>query len=231
MKKILIIIPTLNEKGNISIILKKIKRYNSKVSILFVDDNSNDGTLNEIKSYKKKNKRIYLLLRKKKRGVGSAHKDGLKWGYKKNFDYICTLDCDGTHDPKDISKMLELIKKCDLVNTNRFLNKNALANWKLDRIVLTKLRYFLVKILLKTNLDSSGGFRLYDRSKINLKDILSAKDNHYNFFWESLFLLEKKYTIKEIPIILPKRSLGKSKMKIKDVLYGFFYLIKVFIKN
>ena len=69
MKKILIIIPTLNEKGNISVILKKIKRYNSKVSILFVDDNSNDGTLNEIKSYKKKNKRIYLLLRKKKRGV------------------------------------------------------------------------------------------------------------------------------------------------------------------
>ena len=231
MKKILIIIPTLNEKGNISVILKKIKRYNSKVSILFVDDNSNDGTLIEIKNYQKKNKRIYLLLRKKKRGVGSAHKDGLKWGYKKNFNYLCTLDCDGTHDPKDISKMLELIKKCDLVNTNRFLNKNALANWKLDRIVLTKLRYFLVKIFLKTNLDSSGGFRLYDRSKINLKDILSAKDNHYNFFWESLFLLEKKYTIKEIPIILPKRSLGKSKMKIKDVLYGFFYLIKVFIKN
>ena len=231
MKKILIIIPTLNEKGNISVILKKIKRYNSKVSILFVDDNSYDGTLIEIKSYQKKNKRIYLLLRKKKRGVGSAHKDGLKWGYKKNFDYICTLDCDGTHDPKDISKMLKLIKKCDLVNTNRFLNKNALANWKLDRIVLTKLRYFLVKIFLKTNLDSSGGFRLYDKSKINLKDILSAKDNHYNFFWESLFLLEKKYTIKEIPIILPKRSLGKSKMKIKDVLYGFFYLIKVFIKN
>ena len=231
MKKILIIIPTLNEKGNISVILKKIKRYNSKVSILFVDDNSYDGTLIEIKSYQKKNKRIYLLLRKKKRGVGSAHKDGLKWGYKKNFDYICTLDCDGTHDPKDISKMLKLIKKCDLVNTNRFLNKNALANWKLDRIVLTKLRYFLVKIFLKTNLDSSGGFRLYDRNKINLKDILSAKDNHYNFFWESLFLLEKKYTIKEIPIILPKRSLGKSKMKIKDVLYGFFYLIKVFIKN
>ena len=231
MKKILIIIPTLNEKGNISVILKKIKRYNSKVSILFVDDNSYDGTLIEIKSYQKKNKRIYLLLRKKKRGVGSAHKDGLKWGYKKNFDYICTLDCDGTHDPKDISKMLKLIKKCDLVNTNRFLNKNALANWKLDRIVLTKLRYFLVKIFLKTNLDSSGGFRLYDRSKISLKDILLAKDNHYNFFWESLFLLEKKYSIKEIPIILPKRSLGKSKMKIKDILYGFFYLIKVFIKN
>ncbi len=231
MRKILIIIPTLNEKGNISIILKKIKKFQNQASILFVDDNSKDGSINEIKNYKKKHKNIFLLLRKNKRGVGSAHKDGLKWGYKKGFNYLCTLDCDGTHDPRDIKKMLKIIDSCDLVNTNRFLNKKALTNWKLDRIILTKLRYFLVKIFLKTNLDSSGGFRLYDRRKIKINDILSAKDNHYNFFWESLFLLEKKYSIKEIPIVLPKRSLGKSKMKIKDVLYGFFYLIRVFLKN
>jgi dolichol-phosphate mannosyltransferase len=231
MRKILIIIPTLNEKGNISIILKKIKKFQKQASVLFVDDNSKDGSINEIKNYKKKNKNIFLLLRNNKRGVGSAHKDGLKWGYKKGFNYLCTLDCDGTHDPKDIKKMLKKIDRCDLVNTNRFLNKKALTNWKLDRIILTKLRYFLVKTFLKTNLDSSGGFRLYDRRKIKLDDILSAKDNHYNFFWESLFLLERKYSIKEIPIVLPKRSLGKSKMKIKDVLYGFFYLIKIFLKN
>ena len=127
--------------------------------------------------------------------------------------------------------MLKKINHCDLVNTNRFLNKKALTKWTLDRIILTKLRYLLVKTFLKTKLDSSGGFRLYDRRKIKLKDILSAKDSHYNFFWESLFLLEKKYSIKEIPIVLPVRSLGKSKMKINDVLYGFFYLIKVFLKN
>jgi dolichol-phosphate mannosyltransferase len=231
MRKILIIIPTLNEKGNISIILKKINKFQKQARVLFVDDNSKDGSINEINNYKKKNKYIFLLLRKNKRGVGSAHKDGLKWGYKKNFDYLCTLDCDGTHNPRDIKKMLKKINHCDLVNTNRFLNKKALTKWTLDRIILTKLRYLLVKTFLKTKLDSSGGFRLYDRRKIKLKDILSAKDNHYNFFWESLFLLEKKYSIKEIPIVLPVRSLGKSKMKINDVLYGFFYLIKVFLKN
>ena len=231
MRKILIVIPTFNEKGNISIILKKINKFQKQASVLFVDDNSKDGSINEINNYKKKNKYIFLLLRKNKRGVGSAHKDGLKWGYKKNFDYLCTLDCDGTHNPRDIKKMLKKINHCDLVNTNRFLNKKALTKWTLDRIILTKLRYLLVKTFLKTKLDSSGGFRLYDRRKIKLKDILSAKDNHYNFFWESLFLLEKKYSIKEIPIVLPTRSLGKSKMKINDVLYGFFYLIKVFLKN
>ena len=80
MKKILIIIPTLNEKGNISIILKKIKRYNSKVSILFVDDNSYDGTLIEIKSYQKKNKKIYLLLRKKKTWSGISSQGWFKMG-------------------------------------------------------------------------------------------------------------------------------------------------------
>ena len=231
MRKILIVIPTLNEKGNISIILKKINKFQKQASVLFVDDNSKDGSINEVNNYKKKNKNIFLLLRKNKRGVGSAHKDGLKWGYKKNFDYLCTLDCDGTHNPRDIKKMLKKINHCDLVNTNRFLNKKALTKWTLDRIILTKLRYLLVKTFLKTKLDSSGVFSLYYRRKIKLKDILSAKDNHYNFFWESLFLLEKKYSIKEIPIVLPVRSLGKSKMKINDVLYGFFYLIKVFLKN
>ncbi len=231
MKKILIVIPTLNEKRNIGIILKKINKFQKQASVLFVDDNSTDGSINEINNYKKKNKNIFLLLRKNKKGVGSAHKDGLKWGYKKKFDYLCTLDCDGTHNPKDIKKMLKKINHCDLVNSNRFLNKKALIKWTLDRIILTKIRYLLVKTFLKTKLDSSGGFRLYDRRKIKLRDILSAKDNHYNFFWESLFLLEKKYFIKEIAIVLPARSLGKSKMKINDVLYGFFYLIKVFLKN
>jgi dolichol-phosphate mannosyltransferase len=90
MRKILIIIPTLNEKGNISIILKKIKKFQKQASVLFVDDNSKDGSINEIKNYKKKNKNIFLLLRNNKRGVGSAHKDGLKWGYKKGFKYLCT---------------------------------------------------------------------------------------------------------------------------------------------
>ena len=80
MIKILIVIPTLNEKGNISIILKKINKFQKQASVLFVDDNSKDGSINEINNYKKKNKNIFLLLRKNKRGVGSAHKDGLKWG-------------------------------------------------------------------------------------------------------------------------------------------------------
>ena len=141
------------------------------------------------------------------------------------------MDCDGAHHPKDLNKMLKKIENCDLVNTNRFLRKKSLLKWKAHRIFITKMRYFLVSFILNTKLDSSGAFRIYDTKKISLKNILLAKDNHYNFFWESLFYLEKKYEIKEIPVIIPIRAHGRSKMNFKDIIFGLFYLIKVYSKN
>ena len=87
-----------------------------------------------------------------------------------------------------------------------------------------------MRLLLGTKLDSSGGFRLYDLKKIKLNDICLAKDNNYNFFWESTFLLElKKYKLTEISINLPFRTLGSSKMRFRDIVSGVFYLLRIFI--
>ena len=127
--------------------------------------------------------------------------------------------------------MFKLIKDYNLIITNRFLIKDALNNWELKRIIITKLRYYLVKFLLNSKLDGSGGFRLYDLKKIKLKDIFQAKNNDYSFLWESIFLLEKKYNISEIPITLPTRSIGSSKMRFKDIVNGFIYLLLIFIKH
>ena len=230
MKKILIIIPTLNENRNVTIIFDQIKKFQKKSNILFIDDNSTDGTKEEILHLRNRSKKVFYLFRKNKKGIGSAHKDGIKWAYNKKYRYICTMDCDGAHHPKDISKMLKKIEYCDVVSTNRFLKKNSLVKWSLNRILITKMRYFLVRFLLGTKLDSSGAFRLYDSKKIKLKDILYAKDMHYNYFWESFFFLEKKYLIKEISVTLPVRSLGKSKMNLNDIIFGLLYLIKTHIK-
>ena len=76
--------------------------------------------------------------------------------------------------------------------TTRFKYKNSLKGWPLKRIIITKMRYYLVSFILNTKLDSSGGFRLYDLNKIKLRDIISAKDNNYNFLWESAFIKKKK---------------------------------------
>jgi|TARA_B110000914_G_scaffold220532_1_gene230753 dolichol-phosphate mannosyltransferase len=228
--RFLIVIPTLNEHKNIGTIYKKIVNLYKKANILFIDDNSDDGSKNEILDLKKKDKRVNYIFRKKKLGIGSAHKLGIKIAKKKNYQFVCTMDCDGTHEPKNIRTMFKHIKRYNLIMTTRFKYKNSLRGWPLKRIIITKMRYYLVSLILGTKFDSSGGFRLYDLNKIKLKDIFLAKDSNYNFLWESAFILElKKYKIMEIPIILQKRSLGSSKMRLNDIFYGIFYLLKVFV--
>ena len=228
--KFLIIIPTLNEHRNIGIIYKKIIKLYKKANILFIDDNSNDGSKDEILDLRKENKKVNYIFRKKKLGIGSAHKLGIKIAKKNNYQYVCTMDCDGTHDPKTIKLMFRYIKNYNLIMTTRFKYKNSISGWPLKRIFITKMRYYLVSLVLGTKFDSSGGFRLYDLKKIKIRDIFLAKDNNYNFFWESAFILElKKYKITEIPIILPNRTLGSSKMRFTDIFYGIFYLLKIFL--
>ena len=231
-KRVLIIIPVLNEVKNIKPIVNKLKK-NNKFDILFIDDNSKDGTVQNILREKKRYKRIFLIRRPKKLGIGSAHKDGLKWGYKKKYSIIVTMDCDGTHDPFYINKMIKLLvsKKIDLVSTNRFLNKNSLDDWSLWRKKLTTLRHYVIKLLLNIEFDSSGAFRCYDIKKIKLQDILIAENESYSFFWESIFILSKKYEIREIPIKLPGRLSGSSKMRFIDIFSAVIYLLKVFFKK
>lgn len=231
-KKILIIIPTYNEKNNIPVIIGNIFNYVKNFTLLFIDDNSPDGTQLIIKNYIKKKKNIKIITRKTKLGIGSAHKQGITWGYKKNFSKIITMDCDGTHNPKYISTMLNKINSCDLVITSRFKNHNSLQEWPLHRKALTYFRHIILNIFLNISLDSSGAYRCYDVKKIKIKDILLAKNNSYSFFWESIFLLtKKKYIIKEISIKLPARSIGSSKMELKDIFSAFGYLIKIFFRS
>ena len=232
-KKSLIIIPTYNEKRNISILVNKIFHVMKKdFDILFIDDNSPDGTSFEIKKIQKVKKNIKLIIRSKKMGIGSAHKFGILYGYKKKYKIIITMDCDGTHDPKFLKKMLPKLKHSDLVTTNRFIKKNSLSSWPFYRKALTYFRHFIIKIFLNISYDSSGAFRCYNTKTINYNDIILARDNGYSFFWESIFIFTKKnYKIAEIPITLPNRIAGGTKMRLRDIFFAFYYLIKIFIKN
>ena len=230
MKKNLIIIPTYNEKSNIQNLINNIFKYQNNFDLLFIDDNSPDGTANIIKKRQSKNKNIFLILRKKKSGIGSAHKIALKWGFKKKYKRIITMDADGTHNPKYIKKMIKKSNIAHLVITNRFLKKNSLSDWSLIRFFITNLRHFIIKLLLGLPYDASGAFRCYNTSKANINDIIQAKDNGYSFFWESLFILyKKKYLINEIPVVLPYRYSGSSKMEIKDISHALIYLIKIYL--
>ena len=235
-KKILIFIPVYNEEKNIKkIIFSIFKNFNNRINILFMDDNSQDKTQQQIRILKKKYKNIFLHTRPKKLGIGSAHKKAFLIAKKKKYKYLVTMDCDGTHNPYYINKLFESQKKknSEIVTTNRFLVKGSLNSWSTWRKILTWIRHLLIKVVLKINYDSSGAFRLYNLNLIKTKDFLSAKHNGYSFFWESIYLLHiKKYKISQIPIHLPGRMIGKSKMSFSDVLDALIYLIKIyFTKN
>ena len=229
--KVAIIIPTFNERGNIIPLYKKIKKIKKNYKILFIDDSSKDGTINEIRSIIKIDKSVILKVRKIKDGIGSAHKFALNYCYKRKYDIAITLDADGTHNPKLIPKMINLANNYDLIITNRFKYKSALKNWHWARKFLTLVRFYLVNILLNINYDNSGGFRCYNLKIIKRSDILISKNQSYSFFWESTYILAQKYKIKEIPIILPYRKIGVSKMKVTDVISALTYLIYFSIKR
>ena len=232
MNNIIIIIPTLNEKKNIKILFDKLTTTNIKFDLLFIDDNSSDGTQEEIKDLAKNNQNINYIFRPKKMGVGSAHKDGFIWAYKKNYKIIITMDADGTHDPKYIKFLIEELENCDIVITSRFLKKNSLETWPLQRIFLTRTRHILISSFLSMSYDASGAFRCINCEKVTLSDLILAKNNGYAYFWESIFILhKKKYRIGQIPIRLPWRMLGSSKMTVKDVFISVSYLMIVFLKK
>ena len=234
MRNILVIVPTLNEKNNIIILLKKLKLTKILHDILFIDDNSKDGSQEVIKKIAKKNRNINYIFRPKKLGIGSAHKEGFVWSYKKKYKIIVTMDADGTHDPKYMKFMIQKLQRSnyDVVTTSRFLKKNSLKNWPLFRIILTTLRHIAISFLLFMPYDASGAFRCINCRKVKLKDLILTKQDSYSYFWESLFILyKKKYKISQIPIQLPYRKLGSSKMQIKDIIFSLYYLMIVFVKK
>ena len=232
LKKDLVIIPTYNEAINSNLIYKKIRATNVNSEILFIDDNSPDNTSLVISEIMITDKKIHLMKREKKLGIGSAHKEGFLWAKNNNFDYVTTIDADLSHNPDLIPYMLKNIEKYNIIITGRFLQEDTLEEWPLIRRIITKTRHKIVKLLLGVPYDTSGAFRCYNFSKVKIEDLLMAKDNGYSFFWESLFILyKKKYTILEIPMKQPRRIHGSSKISIKDIFRAVTYLIYFYFKK
>ena len=232
MNNIIIVIPTLNEKENINILFNQLTATNIVFDLLFIDDNSDDGSQEVIKDLVKNNQNINCIFRPKRMGIGSAHKDGFIWSYKKNYKIIITMDADGTHNPKYIKFLIEKLKNFDMISTSRFLEKDSLKGWPFFRVFLTTLRHLTISLLLSISYDSSGAFRCINCKKVALIDLILSKSDSYSYFWESIFILHrKKYRIGQISVQLPYRKIGSSKMKMKDIFSAVYYLMIVFFKK
>ncbi len=229
MKNVLIAIPTYNEVENVRAIYKRIKKNKISSDILFIDDNSRDGTSNVIKELAKKDKSVFLISRKRKLGIGSAHQEAVNFAYSKLYKYLLTMDCDFTHKPEDIKKFLNKKKSGDIIIGSRYISSGSLSEWNLIRKSLTLTAHYLTKNLLKIPYDATSAFRLYNLKTIPKDLFLKIESNSYSFFFESIFILHvNKFKIKEVSIELPARTYGNSKMTFRDIYGSFILLLKTF---
>ncbi|MCX7991071.1 MAG: polyprenol monophosphomannose synthase [Proteobacteria bacterium] len=229
MNRLLIFIPTYNESENVEEMVKNVFELGIDGDLLVADDNSPDGTGEILEKLRKIFPKLIVVHREKKLGIGNAHKFGISYAYEKGYEYLLTMDCDFTHSPSDIPLFLEN-SEYDIVIGTRYTKEDSLKDWNIYRRFLTKLGHFLTKYLLGMDYDATGAFRLYNLKKIDKKVFDKVRSDGYSFFFESLFFLNLNgYKIKEIPIVLPKRTYGHSKMTIKEIFKSLYKLFNLFL--
>ncbi len=229
-RRTLIFIPTYEERENVGPMCEEIVALGLDADLVFCDDSSPDGTGRVIDELAKKHPRVRAMHRSGKLGIGSAHLDGIAYAYDNGYARLVTMDCDFTHSPSDIPRMLAAAEGADLVAASRWKSANSLPGWSPMRKGLTHLGHTLTKRMLGVTGDATGAFRVYDLETIprRLFDLVTEKG--YAFFFQSMFIVqENDYRIAEVPIVLPARTYGHSKMSMLEVSRSVEQLGKLFL--
>lgn len=231
-RKLLIFIPTYNEADNVEALYNQIRDLKLDAQILFLDDNSPDGTGEIVDRLAAQSPTVHVIHRSGKQGIGSAHATGIRWAYQRGFQLLVTMDCDFTHSPHRIPEFLACATDADIVVGSRYLQEGSLRTWNLFRKTLTRVGHLLTTTLLRMPYDATGAFRLYrlDRIPAGVFDLVYSRS--YSFFFESLYVLWLNgCRIQEIPLELPARTYGHSKMAWKDALRSTVLLFYLFVKT
>jgi dolichol-phosphate mannosyltransferase len=227
---LLIFIPTYNEVDNVKTILNLLLEQNLSADILFVDDNSPDGTGDLLDQLASEHTNLKVLHRTRKDGIGSAHKFGIDWAYAQGYRSLVTMDCDLTHSPKYIPEFIAKSQDADIVVGSRYMLTDSLKTWNLKRRTMTRLGYFLTKTFLGLTQDATGAYRLYRLDRVPRQFLSLVQSNSYSFFFESLFVLNyNQHSIAEVATELPARTYGHSKMLMKDVFKSLSQLMYLYV--
>ncbi len=217
--KAIVVIPTYNERENIVRLSGEILSQHPDLQILFVDDNSPDGTGKLADELAAENDRINVLHRSGKLGLGSAYRAGFKAALARGADYLIEMDADFSHSPTVLPVFLETIQNADLVVGSRYLNGVSVVNWPIRRLMLSYFASVYNRLVTGLRVqDCTSGFKCFRRSVIEAFDLDSVKSDGYSFQIEMNYrCMEKGFRIVEVPIIFIDRHAGTSKMSGKIV--------------
>lgn len=238
MSDSIVIIPTYNELENIEKMTQAVMELPKNFNILFIDDNSPDGTADAIKKQiDHYPERIFLEQRSGKLGLGTAYIHGFKWALHHNYEYIFEMDCDFSHDPKDLIQLYEACTNgADVSVGSRYVSGGKVKNWPFGRILMSYFASVYVRMILWINIkDTTAGFKCYNQKVLQSINFDSITFKGYAFqICMKYAAIKLGFKIKEVPITFIDRLYGESKMStgiFKEALLGVWKMKKIDFKK
>lgn len=237
MSDSLVIIPTYNEKENIEKMIRKVFSLSVPFHLLIIDDGSPDGTAAIVKDLMKEfNGRLFIEERAGKLGLGTAYIHGFKWALNRSYQYIFEMDADFSHNPEDLIRLREAclpaetsakagVGGADLAVGSRYVDGGSVANWPMNRVMLSYFASVYVRMILWVNVkDTTAGFKCYTRKVLEAINLDNIKFAGYAFQIEMKYTAAKLgFKIVEVPITFIDRQEGHSKMStgiFKEAVWG-----------
>jgi dolichol-phosphate mannosyltransferase len=231
MARSIVIIPTYNEIENIEAIINAVLALPTAFHVLIVDDNSPDGTAQKVRDLQVLNTdNLFLEVRTKKSGLGTAYVHGFKWALCKDYEFIFEMDADFSHNPADLEKLLAACENgADVAIGSRYSNGVNVVNWPLSRVLLSYFASVYVRLITGMKIaDATAGFKCYKRNVLEKINLDRIKFVGYAFQIEMKYrAFVHQFVIQEVPIIFTDRTKGQSKMSggiIREAVVGVIML-------
>jgi len=229
----LVLIPTYNERNNITRLIEEIFDEFPEGDVLVIDDGSPDRTANLVRERFGERRDVFLLERSGKNGLGSAYRHGLRWGMDREYRYFLTMDADFSHPPDRLSRIREALSEVDCVVGSRYISGGGIENWGWYRRLLSQSANFVARHCIGLPVrDCTSGFRGYRRNIINRVSLDRVQSEGYVFLVEMVTrVLWNGGTIREIPFTFVDRRVGQSKISRSEIFYGFLRVLQLMLES
>src|SRR5919198_3776044 len=200
-ERALVIVPTYNERENITRLIGAILEQDDRLEILVVDDGSPDGTGDIVDHLIQQEPRVNIIKRPRKMGLGTAYITGFEWALQQGYDFVFEMDADFSHDPAHLPQFLRAIEDADLVLGSRYRNgKVTVVNWPIRRLLLSYFANVYARVVTGLPVwDATGGFKCFRRRVLEAIDLSQVRSNGYAFQIEMSYRAWKRhYRIVEI---------------------------------
>lgn len=213
----LLVMPTYNESLSLPGVLARLFALPGALHVLVVDDASPDGTAGLVRAHPEFNRRVFLLQRSGKLGLGSAYRDGFAWALARDYTAAVEMDADLSHDPDDVPRLLAALDAgADLAIGSRYVKGISVVHWPLSRLLLSIGAGYYVRLLTGLPLtDPTSGFKAIRRAALAALSAAKVGADGYGFQIELHFTAYRAgFRLQEVPIVFTERRDGQSKLSL-----------------